>query len=189
MPMRVLVMQQADGETDDDGEDAREDRVDREVDAADRHLAAETRGDLVGQPGDAVALLDRLDDDEREAEGEQEVVERVELEQPSHEQALHEHPEAEHDDRHDHEGRPEADAQLGEQHRCDDGAEHVAGAVREVDDPEHAEDDGQAECGQCVEATGREALQRVLDECAHVARSGSSRGVGQPSLQAGLASP
>ena len=61
--------------------------------------------------------------------------------------------------------------QLAEEHRGDDGAEHVAGAVGEVDDPEHAEDHGEAQRGQRVEAAGGEPLEGVLDEFAHVSRS------------------
>ena len=51
-----------------------------------------------------------------------------------------------------------------EQDRGADGPEHVAGAVREVHDAEHAEDDGQAEGGERVEPARRQALHRVLDE-------------------------
>ena len=49
-----------------------------------------------------------------------------------------------------------------EQDRRGDRTEHVERAVREVHHAEHAEDDGQAEGRQRVEAAGGQALDRVL---------------------------
>ena len=61
--------------------------------------AVEPGRQLVGQPGDAVLALDQVDEQQREPEGEQEVVERVEPQQPLDEQPLHQHAEQEHRDR------------------------------------------------------------------------------------------
>jgi hypothetical protein len=163
-----LGEQEADADADRDGEETGEELVGREVEAAHGDLAAEPGGNLVGQTRHAVPQLHGLDEDEREAEGEQEVVERVEVEQPPHEQPLHEDAEQEHDDRHEDEGDPEVHLELGEQDGGKDGPEHVGRAVGEVDDAEDAEDHGEAERGEGIEASGREALQGVLDELTHV---------------------
>ena len=112
MPMRVCVSSRPTAtHTTTEKRQANTEYVER-VRLPQLELAVEAGRHRVGQARRRRTSLDRLDEHERQPEGEQEVVERVERQQPAHEQPLHEHPEAEHEDRHDDERDPEADVQL-----------------------------------------------------------------------------
>ena len=115
--------------------------------------------------------------DQRQAEGEQEVVERVQPGQPVDERpapapcrpgpaptgtitSAHQN------------GTPAS----VEQHVGAERAEHVEGAVGEVDHPQHAEDDRQPEGEQGVERPAHQAVEGVLEKAGH--RRGHSLAVG-----------
>ena len=113
--------------------------------------AAERGRDFVGQAGDAVLDPEEPLDNEGEAERQEQAVEMVEPMEAGDEQALDDNPAQADDDRHQDESPPEAEAEVVEQHPGDEGAHHVLGAMREVDDVEEAEDDRQPEAEDGVE--------------------------------------
>ena len=112
MPTRVLVSSNHTPTQTSDGEDGHEDLVLRQAQTGRSPPALEPGGQLVRQPRDAVATLDEVDEEQRDAEGQQEVVERVEPQQPAHEQPLHQHAEPEHQHRHDRQRRPRSRGRL-----------------------------------------------------------------------------
>ena len=69
------------------------------------------------------------------------------------------------DDRRENECNPIAHAGVVQQHPCGEGAHHVLGAVREVDDVEHAEDERQAETHHRIERAVDRAEQQQAEQC------------------------
>src|SRR3546814_12535432 len=59
---------------------------------------------------------------------------------------------------------PVADAGEAEQHPGGEGAQHVLGAMREVDDVEHAEDHRQAQAQHGVEGAVDESQQQLAEQ-------------------------
>ena len=90
-------------------------------------------------------------DDQREPEGQQQAVEMVEPGDALEQRALDDGAERADDERREDQRAPIIDAGQLQQEIGDEGADHVERAVGEIDDVEHAEDDGEAEAQQRVE--------------------------------------
>jgi putative protein kinase ArgK-like GTPase of G3E family len=78
--------------------------------------------------------------------------------------ALDQHPEGAHGERHDEERPPVADTEAAQQEIGAEGAQHVLGAVREVDDVEQPEDHRQAERQERVERAVDQADQQLAEQ-------------------------
>ena len=88
----------------------------------------------------------------------------IELAQLLKKQPLDENAGAADQDRHDDQRRPVIDAQILQQHISDERAHHVLRAVGEIDDVEHAEDDGKPEAQQRVERAVDQAEQQLTEQ-------------------------
>src|SRR6201999_2281196 len=98
------------------------------------------------------------------AEGQQQSVEMVELIEPLQEQPLDDDAGDPDDEGSDHDRPPVAYPGILQQEERRKGAEHVLGAVGEVDDVEHAEDDGEAEAEQRVERAVDQPKQQLSEQ-------------------------
>ena len=104
--------------------------------------ATQLRRNLVGQTRRAVIVAEYALDDERKAERQQQAVQMVELIEPLQEEPLDHHADdPDHDGRHE-QGEPIIEADQLQQQERHEGAHHVLGTMGEIDDVEHAEDDG-----------------------------------------------
>ena len=81
--------------------------------------------------------------DERQAEGKEQAVERVEAGEPLEEQALDDRPDRADNQRREDKGEPIIEARILEQEISGEGPHHIERAVGEIDDREHAENDRQ----------------------------------------------
>ena len=88
----------------------------------------------------------------------------IELVEPLQEQPLDDHADGADQDRHDNERDPVIQADILQQEERREGAQHVLGAVREVDDVEHAEDDGEAKAQQRVERAVDQPEQQLPEQ-------------------------
>ena len=68
------------------------------------------------------------------------------------------------DDRGDYQRRPERHVEQAEQQPRREGAHHILGAVREVDDVQHAEDDGKAEAEHRIEGAVDQPEQELAEQ-------------------------
>ena len=118
----------------------------------------------IGLPRRAVIIAEQAFDDQRQAEGEQESVERIEAAQLLQQHPLDDDAERADQDRHDHQRRPIIDAEILQQHIGDEGAHHVLRAVGEIDDVEHAENDGEPETQERVERAVDQAEQKLAEQ-------------------------
>ncbi len=147
--------------------------------------AHELRRNGVGLARGAVLVPEQALDDQRNAEGEQQAVEVVQLVQPLEHEALDQHAgDADHDGR-DQQRPPVADAQLVEQQPGHEGAHHVLGAVREVDDVEQTEDHGQPQREQGVERAVDQPDQQLPEQ----GRGGNAEDLGHALDILSLTSP
>ena len=88
----------------------------------------------------------------------------VELVEPLQQQPLDQDAERADDQRRQQQRRPVADAELVEQQERRERAHHVLRAVGEIDDVEHAEDDGEAEAQQRVERAVDQPEQKLPEQ-------------------------
>src|SRR5581483_12186198 len=88
--------------------------------------------------------------DQGQAERQQKTVEMVESVKPLQKAAFDEDAENADDQRRDDQRRPIADARIKEEEIGRERPQHVLGAMGEVDDVEHAENDGESETEQRV---------------------------------------
>ena len=88
----------------------------------------------------------------------------VELVEPLQQEPLDQDADEADDQRREHQRRPVADAELVEQQERREGTHHVLGAVGEIDDVEHAEDDGEAEAQQRIERAVDEPEQKLPEQ-------------------------
>src|SRR2546428_54164 len=117
--------------------------------------------DAVGQARGAEIVAKNALNDKRQAEGEQQPVEMIELVQPLQKEPLdHDATGADHDGRHNERG-PVVEADILQQEKGHKGAHHVLGAMGEIDDVEHAEDHGQPEAQQCIERAVDQPEQKL----------------------------
>ena len=103
-------------------------------------------------------------DDEREAEGQEQAVEVIEVVEPTQEEALDQDAGEADDDRRDDECPPVIQTGVLQQEISRKGAHHVLGAVREIDDVEQSEDDGETEAQQRIERTVDQPDQQLPEQ-------------------------
>src|SRR6266436_1841563 len=131
---------------------------DAELDAAPQ----ERRRELAhahGAPDDD----DALSDDEREAEGEEELVVVAGLVERAYPAIFDQHAQESHSQRSQEERQPEVADELD--HRVEEiGAEGEEGAVGEVGDIEHARDDGQPDAHERVEHARGKPVEDLAEE-------------------------
>jgi hypothetical protein len=118
----------------------------------------------VRQPGGAELVAEQPLDHQREAEGEEQPVQMVELVERLQHGALDQHAQGADGERRDEERPPVADPEPAQQEVGAEGAQHVLGAVREVDDVEQPEDHRQAERQQRVERAVDQADQQLAEQ-------------------------
>ena len=119
---------------------------------------------LIGQSRRAVVVAKQSFDDDGETEGQQQPVEVVELVQMFQQQPFDQNTGRAHQDRHDGEGDPIIKAEMLQQQIGSERAHHVLRAVREVDDVEHAENDGKPEAKQRVKRAVDQAEQQLPEQ-------------------------
>jgi hypothetical protein len=86
------------------------------------------------------------------------------IEPPQH-ITFHEYAETTHNQRGEDESHPVIDAQIGEAHPCYDGSQHVLGTMREVNNVEKPENDGEAQAQDSVERSIDEADKKLPKQC------------------------
>lgn len=118
----------------------------------------------IGLAGRAVEIAEGAFDGERQAEGEEEAVERIERIEPSQHRAFDNGADEADEKGRENERRPIADAQIGEQQPGHEGAEHILRTVGEVDDAQEPEDDGEAEAQERIEGAVDEPDQQLPEE-------------------------
>jgi hypothetical protein len=112
----------------------------------------------------SVAVAEGAFDDQRHAEQQQEAVEVVEVIEVVQQRALDHRGEERHHDRRQQQRPPVVQAEVVQHEPRDEGAHHVHGAVREVHDVEHAEDQGQAEAQRRVERAVDQTEQQLPEQ-------------------------
>ena len=103
-------------------------------------------------------------DDQRQPEGEQQPVKVIELVEPLQKQSLDDDAGDADQNRRDDQRRPIAKARILQEQIGRKGAHHVLGAVAEVDDVEHAEDNGQPQAEQRIERAVDQADQQLPEQ-------------------------
>src|SRR5262245_52523565 len=88
----------------------------------------------------------------------------IELIEPLQKQPLDDDPGYTHDEGRNDDGPPIAQSGILQEKVRGEGAQHVLGAVREVDDVEHAEDDGKPEAQQRVERAVDESDEQLAEQ-------------------------
>src|SRR5262249_19135818 len=126
--------------------------------------AGELRRHLVRQAGRAEVVTEHAFDDQRQTEGEQQTVEVVEPIEPLQKGALDDDTGDADDDRRDDERDPIVQTGILQQEERREGAQHVLGAMGEVDDVEHAEDDGETEAQERVERAVDQPEQELTEQ-------------------------
>ncbi len=143
-----------------DTEGDNEDSVDRVIAAHDRHGVVEAGGEWQRVDLTAGDEADEVRDHERDADGQQHLVE-MPAAQATEQQRLDREPEGAYEHRREEQAQPELTGVLHDGER-DVRAEHVERAVREVDHIHHPEDERQP-CGQDEkQGAERDAVQRLL---------------------------
>src|SRR5574343_1851027 len=117
-----------------------------EIDAAGQRLRY-----LVAFAGNAELVPEDALDDQRQAEGQQQAVEVVELVESAQHQAFDQHPDDADDQRRGDQRHPVVDAEAGQRDPGDKGPHHVLRTMAEIDDVQQAEDDRQPEAENGVE--------------------------------------
>ena len=88
----------------------------------------------------------------------------VELIEPLQKQPLDDDPGYAHDDGRNDDGPPIAQSGIEQEKVCGERAQHVLSAVGEVDDIEHAENDGEPQTEQRVERAVDESDQQLAEQ-------------------------
>src|SRR5690606_10211132 len=143
---------------DEPGQQAGQDRghddpgaIDRQEHETQVHAALQQGGRTVGLAGYAVEAAEQAFDEQCQAKGEQQAVERIELVEAAQQQAFEDDAEQAHDHGGHEQHDPVVQPQVLQAHPGDEGPQHVERAVGEVDDVEQAEDDGQPQREHGVE--------------------------------------
>ncbi len=119
---------------------------------------------LVGLARDAKEVLEQALGHQRQAEGQQQTVQMVELVQALEHAALDHDRQRADQQRRQHQRQPVVDAQVVQSEPGTEGAEHVLGAMGEVDDVEQAEDDGQSQAQHGIEGAVDQAQQQLAEK-------------------------
>ncbi len=119
---------------------------------------------LIRQAGRTVIVAEQALDHEPQSEREQKAVERIELAQMFEKKPLDHDAGRTDQNRRDHQRRPVIQPDILQQQIGRKGAHHVLGAVGEIDDVEHAENDGKAEAQQRIERAVDQAEQQLPEQ-------------------------
>ena len=103
-------------------------------------------------------------DDQGQTEGEQQAIQMVQLVKLFEHGALNQHAGGTHHHRCHHKCDPVVDAEFGQAKVGHKGAQHVLGAVGEVDDVQQAENHGQAQREQCVKRAVDQPDQQLPEQ-------------------------
>src|SRR5262245_22925024 len=103
-------------------------------------------------------------ENERQAEGQQQSIQMVELIEPLQEKPLDDDSGYADDERREHNRPPIPQARVLQQKIGSEGAQHVLRAMGEVDDVEHAEDDGKPEAEQRIERAVDEPDEQLPEQ-------------------------
>ncbi|MNL47606.1 hypothetical protein D3C87_1704020 [compost metagenome] len=85
---------------------------------------------------------------------------------PPQQAALDEHPKDTHQQRRQYQCNPVIHAQVVEPEHGDEGAQHVLGAMGEVDDPQEPENDRQAQAQQSIEGPIDQPQEQLAEQYA-----------------------
>ena len=118
----------------------------------------------IGQTRRAEIIARDAFEDERQTERQQQAIEMVELVEPLQEQTLDDDAGDADQDGRDDQRRPIAEAGVLQDEIGGKRAHHVLGAVAEIDDVEHAEDDGQPQAEQRVKRAVDQADQQLSEQ-------------------------
>src|SRR5690606_12269600 len=116
---------------------------------------------LIGQAGDAVIIAEQPLNVQRQAEGQQQAVEVIEMIEAGEKHPLQHNPEGTDDQRREDQRPPVADPEILQQHPGDKGAHHVKCAMREIDDVEKTENNGEPERQHRIKRTVDESKQEL----------------------------
>ena len=126
--------------------------------------ALQRRRHGIGQSRRAEEIAEGAFENKREAESEQQSVEMVELIEPLQKQPLDDDAGDPHRDGGDDDRPPITYPRILQQEERRERAQHVLGAVGEVDDVEHAEDDGKPQAEQRVERAVDEPDEQLPEQ-------------------------
>ena len=118
----------------------------------------------IGQARGAEEIAEGALEHQREAEGEQQSIEMIELVEPLQEEPLDDDSGHPHDEGRDDDRPPITQPGILQQEERGEGAQHVLGAMGEIDDVEHAEDDGEPEAEQRIERAVDEPDQQLPEQ-------------------------
>ena len=138
--------------------------IDRQDHEAEIDRAGERGGHRIGLAGGAEHLVQRAFDDERQAEGQQQTVQRIEPVQMAQEQPLDDDAEQADRQRREHQRGPVVDAEQLQPEQRGERAERVEGAVGEIDDAHQAEDHRQPEAQQRVERAVHQPEHQLAED-------------------------
>src|SRR6476646_9654252 len=113
-------------------------------------------GGTARQTGRAEKIAKDALDDERETKRQQQPIEMIEVLQALKEKTLDDHADDADNDRCDDDRPPVAEPEVLQQKERRERAQHVLGAVREIDDVQHAENDR--------EPQAQERIKRAIDQ-------------------------
>jgi len=102
--------------------------------------------------------------DEGQTKGQQQAIKVVKLVELLEHRALDDHPGGPDHDGRDQQSQPVIHAQLVEAKPGHEGAQHVLGAMREVDDVQQAEDHGQSQRKQRIKGPVDESDQQLPEQ-------------------------
>src|SRR5262249_7710719 len=119
----------------------------------------------IGQSRRSEKIAKHAFDDQRKAEREEQTVEMVELIEPLQKKPLDHDAAKTHRNRNEDKRPPIAKPRDVEEKVSRKCAQHILGAVREVYDVEHAENDGKPKAQQCIERSVDQPDEQLAEEC------------------------
>jgi hypothetical protein len=131
--------------------------------------------DRIRQARRAELVMEGALEDESEPESKQQAVQVIQLVETREHEPLDHHTQRAHDEWRDDERPPVPQPRLVQQEVRHEGADHVLGAVGEVDDVQEPEDDREPQGKERVERPVDQADQQLPEECLGVHRSTRGR--------------
>src|SRR5690606_19635555 len=110
-------------------------------------------------------ITERTLDHEREAEGKEQAIERIEIIKPRQRYALDNCATKPNDKRGEDQRWPIADAEPAQQEIASKGTQHILRAMGKVDDAQKSEDNGKAKAQHGIERAIDEADQQLSEQC------------------------
>ena len=145
-PSIVRSINQVDGDAHRDADYDREEPIGRIEGEAEIRRARKQRGRLVRRAQRSGRKPHPILDDEHEREGEEQIVERVQVVKAPQERHFDQEAEETDEDRRDDECRKERQVDELRAVIRDERTQHIHRSLREIHDSQHAEDDAQTDC-------------------------------------------